>query len=159
MNRHFRMVMKRITYTNLFIFQVDTICLGPNSPVSFVGWSDIWWMLPLAHLQDSDEKQRVYPPNARGNSNTHDFSCTLGGIAEVIRIWKCMNTTVQSDRTCDCKIRKYPISSCKWTIVPQEIIDKTPNANFFPRHVEVIKSEIIIGLQPWNVKPVVDYYS
>jgi len=52
-------------------------------PVPFIrGWN-IWRMTPLAHLQDSDEKQWMDSKNARRNCDTHDSRSPLSSIAEV----------------------------------------------------------------------------
>lgn len=113
----------------------------------------------MAHLQDSDKKQRVYSEKARRNCDAHDFPCTFSGVAEVVGVGECLYVTVQSDRSLDREIGQNPVTSCKRTTLPHEAVDKTPDSHILPRHVEMIKSEIVVVLQQCNVKPIVKNHS
>lgn len=101
----------------------------------------------MAHLQDSDKKQRVYSEKARRHCDAHDFPCTFGGIAEVVSVGESLYVTVQSDRSLDREIGQNPVTRCKRTALPHEAVHETPDAHFLPRHVEMIESEIVVVLQ------------
>lgn len=90
-----------------------------NPPVSLIRGRNIWRKTPLAHLQNSNEKQWVNSKYAWRNFNTHDLCCALGGVAEVVCVWKCTYMVVESYRALNCEIREDPISWSKWTCIPQ----------------------------------------
>jgi len=86
------------------------IHLNENIPVSLIRGRDIWRMTPLTHLQYSYKKQWVDAKYARRNCDTQYLPSTPGSIAEVICIWKGLQTAVESRGPLNCKIRKDPVS-------------------------------------------------
>lgn len=127
-----------------------------NTPVPYVWRRRIRWVPPLAHLQDSNEEQRVDSEHTRRHRHAHYLSCSLSCIAEVECVRKCMKIGVQFERALDCEVRQDPITGCKWTRIPQKQIDKPRNSLLSPSHLKVIKPEIIVVLKPFEVKPVIE---
>ena len=130
-----------------------------NILVSLIRGRGIRRMTPLAHLQYSDEKKRVNSKKSRRKCDAPYLLSALCGIAEVVCVWKGLQMAVESYGTLNCKVRQDPITRCEWSRIPQEAINETPNTNFLPCDIVVIKPKVVIFLQPGNVQPVINNHS
>ena len=101
----------------------------------------------------------MYTKKAKGDCEAHEFPRLFGGVAEVVRVRERLYIAVQSDRPLDGEIRQNPVPGCKRAGLTHEAMNKTPYAHLPPRHVEMIKPEIVVVLQPQDVKPVVQNHS
>lgn len=139
---------KFIKFTTIFLSDM-------SQPVALERGRNIWWVLPLTHLQDSDEKQRVDSLNVGRDSKTHEVFSTFCCVTKVVGTRKGVKTAVETHSSLDCKIWKDPVTRSKRARVSNKTINKSPYAGFLPRHIEMIKSEIVIIFQERNVHKVV----
>lgn len=128
-------------------------------PITLIRGRDIRRMTPQTHLKHSQEQHRVNSQKFWRECETHDLAGVLGGITEVVGVRECLKGLVESDGALNCEIWKDPILCSERTWMPQKALHKTPNPYLPPWHVEVIKPKVVIVLQPWDVKPIIDYHS